>query len=120
MRMKKHLRKMAVAIVAALIMAMFAGCGSQTAEFEAPNGEFSIQADASWSAEDIGDDGILVLYSKDSTKGIVIYQYLKSGYVFDDLADFQESVEWAYPVHDSKSADVPASVPGLANISAVQ
>lgn len=116
--MRKHVRKIATVMVSALVLAMFAGCGSQTAEFEAPNGEFSMQADASWSAEDVGDDGILVLYSKDGTKGIVIYQYLKSEYVFDDMADFQENVERAYPVHDSASADVPVSVPGLANLSA--
>lgn len=118
MRIMKNLRRMVTSVAAVLVMAMFTGCGSQTAEYEAPNGEFAIQADASWSAQDVGDDGILALYSKDGTKGIVIYQYLKEEYIFDDVADFQENVERAYPVHDSKSADVPASVPGLSNVSA--
>lgn len=114
----KHTRKIAAMLSALLVMTLFAGCGNKTAEFTSPNSEFSMQANASWTTQDVGDDGILALYSKDQTKGILIYQYRKDEYVFTDVADFQESVEDAYPVHDAKSADAPASVPGLSNVTA--
>ena len=75
---QKKTRKWSLLIAVMLIVTMLAGCGSEAQkEFVAPNETYSIMMDESWSPEDMYDDGILAIFSKDETRGIVVIQFPK-------------------------------------------
>ncbi len=80
MRQKKTMRarKLSVLLAVMLVVTMLVGCGeaAQT-QFTAPNGTYSIMMDETWSAESMGDDSILAIFSKDETRGIVVMQFPK-------------------------------------------
>lgn len=97
---------------------MLAGCGqTATKEFKAPNETFSIQMDESWSTEDMQNDGILAIFSKDDTRGILICQFLKSvGY--SDVEMVKDEVETIFTMNSVTSAETPAEIPGVENLSA--
>ncbi len=123
MEQKKTMRarKWSVLIAVMLIVTMLAGCGSAAqAEFVAPNGSYSIMMDETWSAEDMYDDSILAIFSKDETRGIVVMQFPKEGFedYYSGIDDIKMAVELTFDMNAVTSADAPASVPGMSNVCA--
>lgn len=115
MKMKK---RWSVIVAVLLVVAMLAGCGEVAKkEFKAENETFSIQMDESWSPESMGDPGILAIFSKDETRGIIVAQFPKSlGYA--DMETIKDSVETTFTMNNVTGAEAPASIPGLENLSA--
>lgn len=118
MKRMKQTKKWSVIVAVMLIVAMLTGCGTAaTKEFQAANETFSIQMDESWSTEDMQDDGVLAIFSQDGTRGIIVMQYPKSmGY--SDIEDVKDSVETTFTMHSVASAEAPAEIPGVENLSA--
>lgn len=112
--------KWSILVAVLLVAAMLTGCGSvaQT-EFVAPNESFSIMMDENWSAEDMYDDGILAIFSKDETRGIVVMQFPKEGMedYYSSVDDIRANVEATFTMESAASAEAP-SVPGLSGVSA--
>lgn len=113
----KRARKWSVIMAVLLVVVMLAGCGEEAKkEFKAPNETFSIQMDESWSPENM-QDNILAIFSKDETRGIIVIQFAKNlGY--SDVADVKDEVESTFTMNNVTSAEAPASIPGLENLSA--
>ena len=112
-------RKWSVLIAVMLVVTMLAGCGAEAqTTFTAPNGTYSIQMDESWSAEDMGDEYTLVIFSKDETRGIIVMQFVKDEWEIGDISEVKSAIEYTYSMNSVASADAPASVPGMTNISA--
>ncbi|WWR16628.1 DUF1266 domain-containing protein [Lachnospiraceae bacterium JLR.KK008] len=114
----KTKKKWSVIVAVLLVVTMLAGCGETVKkEFKAENETFSIQMDETWSAESMGDDGILAIFSKDETRGIIVAQFPKNmGY--SDMETVKDSVETTFTMNSVTAAEAPASIPGLENLSA--
>ena len=123
MRQKKTMRarKLSVLLAVMLVVTMLVGCGeaAQT-QFTAPNGTYSIMMDETWSAESMGDDSILAIFSKDETRGIVVMQFPKEGMedYYSSIDDIKGAVEMTFTMNSVTSADAPASVAGMTNVCA--
>ncbi len=118
---QKKTRKLSLLIAVIMIVTMLAGCGSEAQkEFTAPNGTYTIMMDESWSPEDMYDDGILAIFSKDETKGIVVIQFPKEGMedYYSSVDDIKSNVEQTFTMNTVTDATAPASIPGMSGISA--
>lgn len=114
----KRMKRWSVIMAVLLVVTMLAGCGqAATKEFKAPNETFSIQMDESWSTEDMQNDGILAVFSKDDTRGVLVIQFPKNeGY--SDMEDVKDAVETTFTMHSVTGAEAPAGIPGVENLSA--
>ena len=118
---QKQTRKWSLLIAVMLIVTMLAGCGSEAQkEFVAPNETYSIMMDESWSPEDMYDDGILAIFSKDETRGIVVIQFPKEGMedYYSSIDDIKSNVEQTFTMDTVTGVTGPASISGMSNISA--